>query len=86
MDSEWTMEDVQRAIDEAVARTKTEVQEELTRKHTEDMEVLRSQLAGGTPLSVIPEHAGGPGTKIAGSWSLAEQTAARAAAWAAKEL
>lgn len=43
---------------------------------------VQNQLAvtrAGLPLSLIPEHAAGPGMEIAETWSAAEQAAAIAA-------
>jgi hypothetical protein len=72
----FTLEDVQRQIDDAIRQTEERLREE----HTREMETLRSTWAGGQPETSVPEHAGGPGLTMAQTWSLAEQEASRAAA------
>jgi hypothetical protein len=74
----FTWEDVQKAIEDAVAKTTAELQS----KHDTEMETLRASLQGAAVTSPIPEHSGGPGLKVAPTWSLAEQEASRAAAFA----
>lgn len=85
-ESSFTWDDVQKAIADAQTETRDLVTRELTEKHTGEMDALRAQLAGNQVVSPIPEHSAGPGTEVRETWSLAEQEAARAAAWAAKEV
>ena len=77
----FTWDDVQRAISEAVAETKTALQE----VHNREMDTLRAQVASTIPSSNIPEHGAGPGTTIRDTWSQAEQEAERASAEAARK-
>lgn len=56
---------IQQRINEALA-----IQQE---SHRQEMEALRQSLSGGAAPSPVPAHAGGPGTEIRPTWSLAEQ-------------
>jgi hypothetical protein len=83
----FTLDDVQRQIDAALAQQRQQNQEQLQQlrdEHAAQVDSLIASINAGPPIAAVPEHAGGPGTQIAATWSLAEQTAAREAAEAAR--
>lgn len=61
----FTQADVQSMIDKALAAQQA--------NHEAAMDALRSQVSGTVPASAVPEHAAGPGLKVAPTWSLREQ-------------
>ncbi len=79
---EFSTDEVQRMIDEALSRDRTQRQQEiddLRSSHAQEMENLRASLAGTGPASFVPAHSAGPGTETAATWSLYEQELARVA-------
>jgi hypothetical protein len=70
-----TADQVQGIVNEALARQ--------TEAHQQELQTLMASLRGSV-VTYIPEHAGGPGTEIAATWSQYEQTKAQQAAEAAK--
>jgi hypothetical protein len=67
----FTWDDIQAAIKEH--------SDKQAEQHQKELDDLRASLSPGAVLSNVPLHAGGPGTDIAETWSLAEQEAARSA-------
>lgn len=75
--------DIEAAVKQMVA---TQLETERAR-HDEEMAKLKAELEsaksevviakGAAPMTLVPEHAGGPGTEVAPTWSLAEQEAMR---------
>jgi len=61
---------IQEQIEAAVEARLAIIQEQ----HRTEMEALRQSIAG-TVVTFVPTHAGGPGTEIRPTWSLAEQQA-----------
>lgn len=72
----FTAADIQRQVEAAVEAALSARDEQ----HKAEMDSLRAALVGPGVVTFVPEHAGGPGTEIKPTWSLAEQEAARAAA------
>lgn len=78
----------QSLVDEAVAAATARFESALADQqaaHETATANLQKQLEAAravAPVSVIPEHGGGPGLDIEETWSYAQQTAAREAAQA----
>src|SRR5260221_10365029 len=77
-----TPESVQAMIDEQLASVRAEHAQEIAGIQVQLDEARKA--AAGAPVTFVPEHAGGPGTEIAETWSAWEQSLAYAAAEAAK--
>ena len=74
----FTWEDLQAEISK-VRADEDAIRQQMEQRHQADLAALRQDMAGGPNFARIPAHSGGPGTDIAKTWSLAEQTASRAA-------
>lgn len=76
-------------LNQIVADALTRDRAERDAQHDAEIKALRDQVSGlqsmlsSNVVTGIAEHAGGPGTEIAETWSQYEQTKARAAAEAA---
>src|SRR5258708_38967644 len=69
-------------IDEKLASVRAEHAQEIAGIQVQLDEARKA--AAGAPVTFVPEHAGGPGTEIAETWSAWEQSLAHAAAEAAR--
>jgi hypothetical protein len=75
-----TAEQVQALIDQTVARSEAKYEAQISQLQTD---LASAQAAHAALITTkVPEHAGGPGTEIAETWSMAEQ----AASFLAKEV
>ncbi len=77
-----TPESVQAMIDEQLASMRAEHAQEIAGIQVQLDEARKA--AAGAPVTFVPEHAGGPGTEIAETWSAWEQSLAHAAAEAGR--
>jgi hypothetical protein len=74
--TEPTPQFTQADIDAAIQQSVQAALAQQAQQHAEELAAVRQTLA--PVLTTVPENGGGPGTQIAETWSLAEQTEANA--------